>query len=81
MQNQKNSLYRLDVSRWSVERIVFLIAGILVVALTLLGLLVHPGFHYAALFVGGMLAFFALTGYCPMAMLVGRCLMPRQTDR
>ena len=65
-----SSLYRLDRSHWSVERIVFLIAGILVAALTSLGLWVHPGFHYAALFIGGMLIFFALTGYCPMAILV-----------
>ena len=65
-----SSLYRLDRSRWSVERIVFLIAGIFVAAFESLGLWVHPGFHYAALFVGGMLVFFALTGWCPMAILV-----------
>lgn len=63
-------LYRMDQSRWSVERIVFLVAGILVAGCSALGLLVHPGFHYATLFVGGMLAFFALTGYCPLAILI-----------
>lgn len=65
-----SSLYRLDRSSWSVERTVFLIAGIFVATFELLGLLVHPGFHYAALFVGGMLIFFSLTGWCPMAILV-----------
>lgn len=62
--------YRAETKRWTVDRIVFLIAGLLVAILTLLGIFLHPGFHWAALFVGSMLMFFAITGYCPMAMLV-----------
>ena len=64
------SFYRAETKIWSVERVVFLIAGIFAVTFTLLGIFIHPGFHWATLFVGGMLMFFAITGYCPMAMLI-----------
>lgn len=60
----------MDTSSWSVERIMFVIAGILVATFALLSVLVHPAFVWGDAFVGGMLVFFAVTGYCPMAMLV-----------
>lgn len=69
-----NKLYRSDVSRWSVERIMFAFGGTLIAVCSLLAIFVHPGFSYGALFVGSMLVFFALTGYCPMAMLVDRLM-------
>ncbi len=65
-----SSLYRAETKVWSVDRVVFLVGGVFVAAFTLLGIFVHPAFHWVTLFVGGMLAFFAITGYCPMAMLV-----------
>ncbi len=77
MQNKK-TLYRLNTKQWDVERFIFLIAGIFVATFSILGITVHPGFHYASLFVGGMLVFFALTGYCPMAILVSALLESRQ---
>lgn len=73
------SLYRADTTVWSVDRIVFLIAGVFVAILTLLGIFIHPGFHWAALFVGCMLMFFALTGYCPLAMFVHA--IPKKSER
>ncbi|MEI8103711.1 MAG: DUF2892 domain-containing protein [Candidatus Moraniibacteriota bacterium] len=63
-------IYRLDTTRWNIERLIFLIAGLLIATFTLLGFFVHPSFHYATLFVSGMLVFFALTGYCPMAIFI-----------
>ena len=66
----QSSLYRADTKAWTVDRIVFLIAGLFVALFTLLGIFIHPEFHWVTLFVGGMLMFFALTGYCPMAMIV-----------
>lgn len=71
--SQKN-MYRLDISRWSVERCIFLIAGMLVALFSILGFILNPAFHYASLFVAGMLVFFSLTGYCPMAILVDTIL-------
>lgn len=65
-----HKIYRLDITRWSVERVVFALAGTLVFLLTLLGFFAHPWFHFGTLFVGGMLLVFAFTGYCPSAMLI-----------
>ena len=65
-----SSFYRAETKIWTVDRIVFLIAGIFVATFTILGTFIHPEFHWATLFVGSMLMFFAITGYCPMAMLV-----------
>lgn len=64
------TLYHLDTTRWSVERVVFALAGALVSLFTLLGFFAHAWFHFGALFIGGMLIFFSLTGYCPSAMLI-----------
>ena len=65
-------VYRMCVSGWSVERIVFGVAGLLVAGSTLLALFVHPLFIYFTIFVGFMLMFFSLTGYCPMAIFVAK---------
>lgn len=80
MQN-KRTFYRLDITQWNVERFIFLIAGLFVVTFSILGAIVHPNFHYASLFVGGMLVFFALTGYCPMAIFVSAFLNRHRPDK
>jgi hypothetical protein len=64
----------MDTSSWTVERIMFAIAGILVAGFALLSVLVHPAFVWGCAFVGGMQVFFAVTGYCPMAMIVSGLL-------
>lgn len=69
-----SNIYRLDISKWSVERTVFLVAGIFVAVSVVFGMTIHAGFLWFTLFVGSMLIFFALTGYCPMAILVDRML-------
>lgn len=66
------SLYRMNISRWSVERILFAFAGTLIILFSLLAVFTHPSFIYGTLFVGGMLVFFALTGYCPAAIIIHR---------
>lgn len=66
--------YRMDTSSWTVERIMFAIAGILVAGFALLSVSVHPAFVWGDVFVGSMLVFFMATGYCPMAMIVSRIL-------
>jgi len=66
--------YRMDVSTWSVERATFLAAGSVIALFGLLSLLVHPAFVWGDLFVGAMLVIFAMTGYCPSAMLIARML-------
>lgn len=67
----------MDISRWSVERAVFIFGGSLTVLFSLLTIALHPDFAYGALFVGGMFVFFALTGYCPAATLFA-CLLSKK---
>lgn len=55
------------------ERQVFLIAGLLVLAGALLGWRVHPGFYGLCAFVGAGLSVAGATGFCGMALVLGRC--------
>lgn len=66
----KKSLYRLDISKWSVERSIFLIAGIFVLGSVALGFLWNRNAFYFTAFVGAMLANFSLSGYCPLAIII-----------
>jgi len=63
-------MYKLKTDTWFLERIVFLVAGILVLGAVALGLKVNSNFFYFAGFIGFMQIFFALTGLCPMAILL-----------
>jgi rhodanese-related sulfurtransferase len=58
--------------KWSLERQVRLVAGSLVVAGALGGLLVWQPLTLLSLFVGGGLTFAALTNTCGMAMLLSK---------
>jgi rhodanese-related sulfurtransferase len=55
-----------------IMRQVQLIAGSLVAAGVALGVFVHPGFLALSAFVGAGLVFAGATGWCGMAMLLGR---------
>ncbi|MDD2766437.1 MAG: DUF2892 domain-containing protein [Candidatus Moranbacteria bacterium] len=68
------SLYRMDISTWSVERTMFAFGGLLVIIFSLLALSVNDAFVYGALFIGIMFSVFALTGYCPGAIIVAKIL-------
>jgi len=74
MKKHMSDIYRMDTSGWTVERIMFAVAGFIVAIFATLSFLVHQAFVWGDLFVGCMLVFFAVTGYCPMAMLVARLL-------
>jgi len=58
--------------RWTLERQVRLIAGILVLAGTLLAVLVNLKWIYLAMFVGAGLSFAGLTNVCGMAMVLAK---------
>ena len=66
-------MYRLPTHQWFLERMIYLIAGIFVVGSVALGHYVSPYFYLFTAFVGLMLINFALTGYCPMAILLHNC--------
>lgn len=63
-------MYIADTSKWYLERLIRLIGGLFVFASVLLGYFVHPGWFLFAGFVGLMLMIFALTGFCPMSIIL-----------
>jgi len=70
--NAGKPVVRTTSSRWSLERQVRLIAGLMVLMGTVLATTGAPGWIYLAMFVGGGLTFAGLTNFCGMALLVGR---------
>ena len=65
-------MYIADTTTWYLERLIRLFAGTLVLGSTLLGFLVHPNWFLFTGFVGSMLTIFALTGFCPMSIMLYR---------
>lgn len=63
-------MYIASTKTWYLERLVRLLAGLFVLGSVLLGLFVHPGFFYFSGFVGLMLTIFALTGFCPVSIML-----------
>lgn len=56
----------------SIDRIVLAFAGTMILATTLLAALVSPYWSIATAFVGLNLAQSAFTGFCPLALVLGR---------
>ena len=63
-------MYMADTKTWSLERLIRLVAGTLILGSSLLGWLVSPYWFIFTGFVGFMLTIFALTGFCPMAIIL-----------
>jgi hypothetical protein len=63
-------MYIASTKTWYMERLIRLFAGIFVLGSVLLGMFVHSGFFYFTGFVGLMLTIFALTGFCPMSIIL-----------
>jgi rhodanese-related sulfurtransferase len=59
-------------SRWSLERQVRLIAGVMVLVGTALAITANLAWIYLAMFVGAGLAFAGLTNICGMALLLAK---------
>lgn len=63
-------LARTDI--WYMERIIWLIAGIVILTGTILGLSVNKYWFALPLLAGINMVVFALTGFCPMAVLLSK---------
>jgi hypothetical protein len=63
-------MYLGDTKTWYLERLIRLIAGAIVLSSVLLGYFVHPGWLILAGFAGSMLMVYALTGFCPMGIIL-----------
>jgi hypothetical protein len=63
-------MYIADTKTWYLERILRLLAGVFVAGSVALGFAVNPAWFYFSGFVGIMLTIFALTGFCPMSIIL-----------
>jgi hypothetical protein len=63
-------MYLADTKTWYLERLIRLFAGIFVVGSALFGYYVNPNRFIFTGFVGAMLTIFALTGFCPMSIIL-----------
>ena len=63
-------MYMAPTHKWYLERMVFLIAGIVVLGGTLLGLFVHKYWFAFPILAGINMLIFSFTGFCPMAILL-----------
>ena len=65
-------MYMASTERWYLERIVWLVAGFVVLGSLLLGLFVSKYWFVLTGLAGFNMIVFALTGFCPMAIIVNR---------
>jgi len=63
-------MFIADTKTWYLERFIRLLAGIFVFGSVLLGYFAHPGWFIVTGLVGIMLMIFALTGFCPMSIIL-----------
>ncbi len=63
-------MYIASTRTWYLERLIRLLAGIFIVTSVALGFTVDPRWFYFSGFVGLMLVIFALTGFCPMSIIL-----------
>ncbi len=75
---KKEKIYRLNVKYWNIPRVMYLIGGLFVFASSLLALLVSVYWIFFTMFVGLMFVNFAITGYCPTAILADKIGIKRK---
>ncbi len=63
-------MYIASTRTWYLERIIRLLAGIFIVTSVTLGFALDPRWFYISGFVGLMLTIFALTGFCPLSIIL-----------
>lgn len=72
-------MYIADTKTWYLERFIRLLAGIFVLGGSLLAYFVNPNWGIFTGLVGAMLTIFALTGFCPMSIMLCACGVPEQS--
>lgn len=63
-------MYKMYTGSWHLSRLIFLIAGVLQIIAMLLAWFISDFFIFIVGFISAMQIFFALTGYCPAAILL-----------
>jgi hypothetical protein len=73
------NVYKIDTSHWYITRLTYLIAGSVTFAATITHFLTGLTWPlWFALFMGLVQMIFALTGYCPGAIIMDKCGVPRE---
>ena len=65
-------MYLARTDNWYLERIIWLIAGIVILTGTILGIAIHPYWFALPILVGVNLIIFAFSGFCPMAVFLNK---------
>ena len=63
-------MYLAPTDHWYLERIIWLIAGIVVLGGICLGLFVHKYWFALPMLAGFNMIIFSFTGFCPMAVIL-----------
>ena len=70
--------YRLCVGYWHIPRTIYFIGGLFIFGSILLAMFVNEKWLYFALFVSFLFMSFAMTGYCPMALILDKLGIRRE---
>lgn len=65
-------MYLASTDKWYLERLVWLIAGIIVLTSTLLGVYTSKYWFILTGLAGFNMIIFSLTGFCPMAVILNK---------
>ncbi len=65
-------MYLARTDKWYLERMIWLIAGTVVLGGTLLGIFVHKYWFAFPILAGFNMLVFAFTGFCPMAVFLNK---------
>ena len=68
----RKGIYVVRTDHWYIERTVWLIAGVVVLASTLLAVLVHPFWIAGVIVTGAVSITVAFTGFCPVGNVLRR---------
>lgn len=73
-------MFLAKTHKWYLERIVWLVAGCVVLIGTLLGIFVHRYWLVLPILAGCNMIIFATTGFCPLAVILARFGVRSITD-
>lgn len=76
MKKNNSPVFKLDTSCWHILRLIFLIAGLLILASVLLAVFVATAWLILTAFVSLVMIIFAMTGFCPMAYFLSKLRVP-----
>jgi hypothetical protein len=71
-------MYLASTEKWYLERVIWLIAGTVVLSSLLLGIFVNSYWFILTSLAGFNMIIFSLTGFCPMAIILHKLGVPEK---